>query len=187
MATTLSLKTPKGVANYPWLSKPDVSFGKERFKCGIVFENSAIAKPVIDAVNKVAADEFGAKAKVKKPLVKNEDGTILLKTQSNSKPTISDSHGEVLKKTVKLGGGSIVRLAVTLSTYNKDGSRGVTAYLDSVQLLKLVEYGAGREVSWESAADEVEDAFVAGDASGDDEEGEADDGDVSSSDDASEF
>jgi hypothetical protein len=54
-------------------------------------------------------------------------------------------------------------------------------------LLKLVEYGAGREVSWESAADEVEDAFVAGDASGDDEEGEADDGDVSSSDDASEF
>jgi hypothetical protein len=157
-----SLITPKGVAHFPWVNKPDTKFGKEEFKCGLVFASVEVAKPVIDAAKALGAEAFGPKTKVKLPLEKQEDGTVLLRAKSKEKPTITDSKGNTIKRTVKLGGGSIIKLGITLSSYDKTG-KGVTAYLDGVQVLKLVEFG-GNKPNFGDASDEIEDddAFVAG-------------------------
>jgi hypothetical protein len=170
MPAKKSLITPKGVANYPWLNKPDTKFGKTEFKCGLVFESVTAAKPVIDAAKEVFAEEFGPKAKAKLPLEKQEDGTVLLRTHSKSKPPLMDIKGNEVKATVKLGGGSVVKLGITLQAYDNGGKKGVTAYLNGVQIIKLVEYGGGTP-QFGSAEDEVEDGegFVAGSESFEDE------------------
>jgi hypothetical protein len=184
-----SLITPKGVANYPWINKPDTKFNKTEFKCGLVFADVAAAKSVIDAAKEVGAEQFGPKAKVKLPLEKQEDGTVLLRTHSKSKPPLIDIKGNEVKSTVKLGGGSIVKLGITLQAYDNGGKKGVTAYLNGVQIIKLVEYGGGTP-AFGSAEDEAEDGegFVAGDYA---DESEGDDGEElsapSSDEDPSEF
>jgi hypothetical protein len=159
MATKKSLVTPKGTLSFPWLNRPDTKFGTEKFKTGLVFENQAAAQSVIDAAKAIAAEEFGPKAKVHLPVSKQEDGSVLLRTHSTSKPSIANAKGEVIEKTLKVGGGSVAKLSITLSSYDKGGKKGVTAYLNAVQLLKLVEFG-GAAAAFTNAEDEVEDAFV---------------------------
>ena len=68
---------------------------------------------------------------------KAKDGTIYKNTIK-----IFDSKGRPLKD-IRLGEGSIVKLAVEVSGYAVGGKVGVSVTLKAVQVIKLVEYEAG--------------------------------------------
>lgn len=79
---------------------------------------------------------------------------------------IFNAKGDALTKPPQIGGGSEVKLALSAKAYYNatNGEVGVTFYLDSVQLLKLVEF-QGRDAG--SYGFEKEDGYDgAGDGSG---------------------
>lgn len=87
------------------------------------------------------------------------------------KPTIFDAKGVVIKKVPQIGGGSEMKVAASAAAYYVDGTGavGITYYLDGVQLLKLVEFGARSAESLGFGAEEGYDASE-GESAFDDEE-----------------
>jgi hypothetical protein len=186
MATSKTVITPRGVANYPWVSKADSKFGKEEYKIGLILDAQG-AEKLQTVLKEIREEEFGSKSKeVKMPLKKQQDGTWLLRAKSTRKPVLVNIKGETINSEVKLGGGSAVKLDVTFKSYDGNFGKGVSCYLNQVQIIKLVEYQAASKFA--SAEDELEDGeegFVAaGESSFEDASNEAD---ASSGNDASEF
>lgn len=104
-----------------------------------------------------------AKSKATKvPLSEDaKSGEIFISAKSSDKfkPLVVDARNHKLsdEAIAKLGGGSLVRLYLTLSYYKKGVNEGLTAYLNQVQVIKYVERGDNGA----SAFDEVKDGFEA--------------------------
>ena len=68
---------------------------------------------------------------------------------------IYDSQGKPLPKNVDIGHGSIVKVAFSIQPYYKTKTiRGLTLYLNAVQVLELVERGDGDAASFGFGAEE---------------------------------
>ena len=138
-----TFKTPQGIAQYPYLNKPDTQFDSDGIYKVNVRLPSDKAKQLIDAVRNAAKEAFGDKAKSAiLPFSNDEEtGDIIVKTKSKYQPAICDSSGAVIPShsLPTIFGGSEVKVAGTLFPYNAGGRHGISLQLGAVQVIKLSE------------------------------------------------
>lgn len=178
-------KSPKGRAQFPWLTKADTKFDSDGvYKTGLIVP-AAKAQKLVDICEEIADEAFDAKKrkKVNMPFEEDDDGNIVFKVKSYNKPGLFDSKGTRVK--VEFGpnrGGSEIRIAGTAKAYSTGGNVGVTLYMNSVKILSLAD-GAN---PWDDEEDEDEiegEGFVAGDEPDADEDDDADDSNEDTDDD----
>jgi hypothetical protein len=137
----VSFQTPVGKARYPKLDKQDEYKGKEvGYKCGILLEAKDVPK-----VKKTIADAIktllpGGKLKEgnKSPLNETADGEWYIEAKSYKKvPHFMANGKDEYPSSIRLGGGSTIRMKLSLS----EGNGHLVAYINSVQIGKLIEKG----------------------------------------------
>ena len=119
-------------------------------------------------------------------VVKNDDGEIVSETpdeegrfilKATEKATIRCKNGEVINKKIKvfdakgkpcndlkIGEGSVVRLAIDVAGYTVAGKTGISVGLKAVQVIEYIEYGEGGTA--ENFGFEVEEGFETKDEEG---------------------
>jgi DNA-directed RNA polymerase len=162
--------TPWFTARFPKLSQPDTDgkYADGKFKVDAIFEDKDLVE--IEKVLKDAGKSFfPGEANVQLPLktyygnaedkkAKKDPVGKGLTMKSKNKPLAIDGKKQKLPDGVVIGGGSILRAACALAPYTKtekvrnaDGSyseeeiHGVTLYVNTVQVRKLVEYQNGAD------------------------------------------
>ena len=153
--------THKGIAQYPWLNKPDTQFDPDGvYKCNLIVPTDQ-TKEIKAAVNKVAVDEFGKdKAKnARMPFkIDEETGHTIIVTKSKFAPKFCDATGNIITGDVpKLWGGSTLKLAGYVSPYSTAGNIGVTLHLTKVQIINPVGGDADDGITF----GEEKDGFIA--------------------------
>lgn len=157
--------TPAGIAQYPYLSKPDTKFnpdGEYKLKLEIPGDAAQDIVTFLDeqielAQAKAKKENPGKKIKEgSSPYEVNEDtGKVAVSfklkakvTPKNGdpfeqKPAIFDAKGKPLQD-AKVGGGSKVKVAYELVPYyTAIAGAGVSLRLKAVQVIDLVEYSGG--------------------------------------------
>ena len=134
--------TPKGVARYCKIVEGDhgheFSDGKHKTELVFTAEDHKVFKKAALA----AAKELGAPAKIpeRKAIDKQtKEEVISFIFKSTKLPVIVDAkRNRINPKTI--GSGSVLKLGGTFAAYPKTGPlKGVTAYLDAVQVIELKE------------------------------------------------
>lgn len=138
----LTFTTDVGVAQYPWLTKPDYAFDSNgQYKVNLRVSADQ-AKSFQDQCTQIAKDEFGDKANTARmPFKKDpETGEVVIITKSKFKPKICDSAGHLIREdqTPQIYGGSSLKLAGTIYPYRQGGSVGISLQLAGVQIVELV-------------------------------------------------
>ena len=151
--------TPKGIAQYPWLSKPDTKFNEEgEYKVNLILTKKEAA-PVIEQINvafaenfKVQEKEHGKDIKTANPPYMDEldddnkpTGNVIIKFKSKAlyAPAIFDAKGNVMKDS-NIWGGSEIRVNGSIAPYYvKLIGAGVALRLRAVQVIQYVEGGTG--------------------------------------------
>lgn len=144
MASKDKFVSPKGIAQYPWLTKPDTKFNAEgTYKTSLAVPK-AQAKEFVEAIKQAFVDEFGASkmAKAHMPFKEDEEGNVVFSFKSKQKPRLFDSQGKPITDEVAVGGGSQIKVAGSLGPYNKGANMGVALYLNAVQIISLVEFSS---------------------------------------------
>ena len=155
--------TPVGVANYPYISKPDTQFDAEGvYKVTLAVPEDE-AKPVIELINAEllagvkAIKESKPKTKFKSaplPYAKeldddgNETGNVLIKFKSKAayKPSVFDAKNNPMVNH-NIWGGSEIKVNGAIAFYSSPSiGQGVTLRLRAVQVIQYVEGsdGAGK-------------------------------------------
>jgi len=172
------LTTPKGVAVYPHLSKPDTKFNKNGvYTVKLRLEGAealAFAKQ-INAVAKIKVEELRTEKGAKKvkaadlPISRETDkdgtetGALVFSFKMNAtgknkagevftrQPAIFNAQG-VPDKTMRIGGGSTIRVSYELVPYDRVSTEtkgmflaGASLRLYAVQVIELVEFGGNAE------------------------------------------
>lgn len=168
--------TCKGKAIYPHLRTPDMFEGNDLgFTIRLmpsVEDAQKFEEFLLRELDKAAAlPEFAGKrlnapnALIGMGETKEGDTVFKFKTKSsyrtksgdimNRVVPIYDSQGKPLPKNVDIGHGSIVKVAFSIQPYYKTKTiRGLTLYLNAVQVLELVERGDGDAASFGFGAEE---------------------------------
>lgn len=142
-------RSPKGVAQWPHLSKPSTNFNKDG-----TYEVDLILDPADPEVQNFVAslEELrdakcpGGQFPVKEQLGKDKKtptGMLQVKFRSSFRPALFDSRRNPLSPEVQIGSGSVIRVAYTENVYEAvrgAPNGGVNCYLQGVQVLELVEY-----------------------------------------------
>lgn len=162
--------TPKGVAMYPWLTKPDTKWSVEGvYKLSLsVANDDKEALELCDKIRDAYTDEYGNKkmAKAIMPFKDDGEGNIVFSFKSKKKPNIYNAKGNPVKNTedLKIGGGSVVKVNASINPYDKGINTGVALYLNAVQVIELVEFKS------KSAFGEEEGSFTSEGSDGDEDE-----------------
>lgn len=175
---TTKILTPKGIAHYPYISKPDegreYSDGKYKVNLSIPSEE---AQPIIEQINAVllagikAEKDKSPNKKIKQaPLPYsnevdedgNETGNVIVKFKSKYKPSVVDAKNNLMVDH-NIYGGSVIKVGGVLTFYNSAIGCGVTIRLGAVQLIEYVEgsaggnFGFGEEEGFTFSSDESTD------------------------------
>lgn len=157
--------SPKGIASYPYLTKPDTKFNPDgEYKVSLSVAGDAASK-AIDflleqheaAVAKAKKENAGKRVKESElPFIENDDGTVTFKfklkakvTPKNGdtfeqKPALFDAKGKPLTGETKVGGGSVVKVSYeVVPYYTAIAGAGVSLRLKAVQIIELKEYSGG--------------------------------------------
>lgn len=189
--------TPKGVAKWPHLTKPDYKFkeagefhtklriGKDEFESTI---KDTIDATYAEAVK--AAKAENAKAKKKPPTAlplpyffdeEENEYEISFKSKyswidkatkevKTRRVPIFSSSGAVIKDpAIKIGSGTLMKVSFVIDPFHTALGVGVSLKLEAVKILNLVEFGSNAE-SYGFGGDESEDypdEGYSGDGSGD--------------------
>ena len=148
--------TPKGVAQYPWLSKPDTKFSEEgEYKVNLVLPKQD-AIPILKQINEVFAGNVEKELKkakgneIKKappPYMEelNENGeptgNVILKFKSKAayKPAIFDAKGIPMIDS-NIWGGSEIKVSGSIAPYYTSLiGAGVALRLRAVQVIQYVQ------------------------------------------------
>lgn len=136
--------SPKGTAAYAWLMKPDTKFNPEGvYKTSLVVKAGKEADAFVEAIKNAYVEELGAKKLAKANLshdVNEDEGTVTFKFKSKQKPKLFDSKGKPITGEISVGNGSVIKVAGGFGAYDKGANTGVTLYLNSVQIIDLVEW-----------------------------------------------
>ena len=154
--------TPRGIALYPYLSKPDTKFNEEgEYKVNLSLSEEDAA-PIIEQINQVFAENVkeetkknnGKAIKTANPPYSQEldddgkpTGNIIMKFKSKAayKPAIFDAKGNVMIES-NIWGGSEVRVNGSMAPYFTSMiGAGVALRLRAVQVIQYVEGGTGPE------------------------------------------
>jgi hypothetical protein len=156
--------TPKGIALHPWLTLPDTKFDKEgKYKVDLRLDpddevHAAFIEKLSDD-NKRHWDEVAKKDKKKAAIARSprdpikaevdpatgeETGMVIVRFSSRYQPSLFDADRNQITDDLKIGTGSVVKVAFTKNYYYnaKDNEVGLNLYLMQVQIVKLVEYNA---------------------------------------------
>jgi hypothetical protein len=130
--------TPVGVAVYPKLDTPDVYKDGDtpRYVINVDFGDEL---PAVKSEIEKLIKEAGFKGK-KRPY-KDIKGVECLVAKTTRKQPLFDAQNQKLPENIVIGGGSKVKIAIALNSYEG----GVNAYLNAVQVISLVEKGSGRD------------------------------------------
>lgn len=135
--------SPKGVAGYPKLVRPDTKFKAEGEYSTTLTMDKKTAQPLIDQIEEAYVDEFGQKALPKANFpYKEVDGQIAFKFKSKNKPKLYDAGGKPIKdaEELNIGSGSVLKVAGAISCRAVSGKNYATLYMNQVQIIDLVEY-----------------------------------------------
>ena len=139
------VRTPKGVASYPWLTKEDPEYGGYKVSLKLDAED---ATPVIEKIEAAMEQARtlvpnGKKPKENLPYKVEDDGTVTVKFKSNYAPMVVDAETNRVPSSVNILGGSIIKVNGELNPYFVPTTGvGVSIYIKAVQVLKLGE-GSG--------------------------------------------
>jgi hypothetical protein len=155
----ITFTTPKGVAQYPWLSKPDTKFSEEgEYKVNLILPKQD-AIPVLKQINQVFAENVerelkkanGKEIKKAPPPYSEEfdeagqpTGNVILRFKSKAayKPSIFDSKGMPMVDS-NIWGGSEIKINGSIAPYYTSLiGAGVALRLRAVQVIKYVQGGA---------------------------------------------
>jgi hypothetical protein len=143
--TKIKFRTAKGRAQYPHLDKIDTGMGNN-YKTNLILA-PADAEKIMAECLELGKETFGSKAKLRMPWKEDaETGDIILITKTNYQPRFVDGDAKPVapEKCPPLWGGSILKLAGTIATYEMTpANKGVTLYLEAVQIIEPVGGGAG--------------------------------------------
>jgi hypothetical protein len=155
--------SPKGVAGYPKLIKPDTKFKADGEYSTSLTMDKKDAEAFISQIEEAYVEEFGQKAVAKANYpFKEEEGKVTFKFKSKNKPKLYDSKGKPIlnAEDLNIGSGSVLSVAGAISCRAVSGKNYATLYMNQVQLIKLVEYSSspfgeqeGGFVAEEPAAD----------------------------------
>lgn len=128
----------EGIAVYPKITKPDTygEYADGKFKTGIKVEG-AFLKLVQKTIADKAAEQ-GLTKKYKHALATEDDGSRVVNASSTERPAVFDAKNKRLPADVKIGGGTKLRAQITVAGSKKNNR--VWFYLNSIQILDLVEY-----------------------------------------------
>jgi len=161
----VTFSTPKAVAMYPWLNKPDCQFDASgQFKVNLRMPAKE-AKPLMDAIRDEAKTAFGDKAsKARMPFKTDADtGDIIFVTKSKFAPKVFDTTGALItpNNVPQIYGGSVLKASGNIYPYTAGGSTGVSLQLAGVQVVELSD-GNNAGISFEAE----EGSFVAANDTG---------------------
>lgn len=170
------LMSPKGVAVYPRLNRPDTKYNEHgTYSCDLRLEMTADTKKLLKAITDEYKSHTGTEHP-KKPVRKdkeavfyfdqNEDGSyvldyVTLKLRAKNvivkktgeiwdrKPKLFDARGIPVAVDIKIGGGSGVKVAFEIDngTIQKSGDKFTRLIPTAVQIIDLVEYGDGGDAA----------------------------------------
>lgn len=143
-------RTPKGVASWPFLTKPSTQFNPEG-----IYKVNLTLDPDTDGVSELIArcDKAVAKMKAKNKPYTEEEGNYVFKLSSKYPPALFDAHGVKLTGDIKIGSGSTIVCAVEPKPYDGFG-KGLKLYLKAVQVIDLVEYTGATSEDYGFTAEE---------------------------------
>jgi hypothetical protein len=139
--------TPKGIAMFPWLTRPDTKWDVNGvYKISLSIPNTdpdAIA--LSERIRDRFVEEYGTKklAKANFPFKDDGEGNLVFSFKSKKPPRLFNAKGSPIKATedLKVGGGSEVKVNGSMAVYDKGINTGVVLYLNAVQIIELVEFG----------------------------------------------
>lgn len=167
-----NIRLPRARLYYPWFfkarpnKKEPNNADKARYQTEILLSKGAQMAILVKAVEDLLIDKLGAdyakKHKVSKPFLKTEDQPklsefvdeypVLMRLKSRDRPGIVFSNGMTCdeSKSHEVYSGRWAFVSVRPGYYDVDGSKGVTCYLQNVQLLEDDDRLGGGRVSAES-------------------------------------
>ena len=148
----VNLILPAGEAVYPHLNelnvfKPEKGEEQRNYKTYVRYDDETRAK--VEAMLMEAAKKIGhpnPKAtpwkEIKVPGGEDGETETVLQAKSGEKrrPTLFDAKNQTIPVSVIVGGGSKIRLDVSVNYYKGFGG-GINLYINAVQVLELVEGG----------------------------------------------
>ena len=155
----IEFTTPKGIAQYPWLSKPDTKFSEEGdYKVNLILPK-AEAIPLLKQINEVFAENVDKETKkakgkdIKKaspPYFEELDdagqptGNVILKFKSKAayKPAIFDAKGIPMIDSNIWGGSELKINGSVAPYYTALIGAGVALRLRAVQVIQYAEGGS---------------------------------------------
>lgn len=153
------ITTPKGIAQYPWLSTPDTKFSEEgEYKVNLVLSKED-AKPIIEEINRVFAENVKEETKKQGKEIKTANppyadqlddagqptGNVILRFKSKAayKPAIFDAKGNTMTES-NIWGGSEIRVNGSIAPYfTSMVGAGIALRLRAVQVIRLVDGAEG--------------------------------------------
>lgn len=148
----LKITTPLGTAKWPWLTKADTKFDANGvFKTDLLLSSSdtkSIASQIKSFYEKHYPNSTG-KMPYKKDVddTGKETGNYIFKFKTKNKPALFDASGKPMKD-VNVFGGSKIKISATAAPYSAAGNKGVTLYLNAVQVIELVTGDTGSSTSF---------------------------------------
>lgn len=158
--------TPAGIAQYPYLTKPDTKFNPDgEYKISVEIPGAA-AQDIVTFLDEQFAASV-AKAKKENPGKKIKEGdvpysvnddtgkvTVRFKLKAKvtpkqgdpfeQRPVLFDAKGKPIGADAKIGGGSKVKVAYELIPYyTAIAGAGISLRLKAVQVIDLVEFSGG--------------------------------------------
>ena len=154
MATKITFTTPAGIAVFPKLNAVDVyqpldkkgkpsGAEKRRYITNIKFSDED--HRAVDAFLKKVAKDLGVEdGKLPwKKSKKNGEITLVATSGEKFKPLAVDAKNQKLPADVTIGGGSKIKLNVTVNSYEGFGG-GINLYINAVQVLELQQSAFGK-------------------------------------------
>lgn len=157
--------SPKGIASYPYLTKPDTKFNPDgEYKVSLIVAGDDSSKIIAlltekhkAAVAQVKKENAGKRVKEGDlPFIENDDGTVTFKFKMKAKvtpkkgdpfeqkPALFDAKGKPLTGEPKVGGGSTIKVSYeVVPYYTAIAGVGVSLRMKAVQIIELKEYSGG--------------------------------------------
>jgi hypothetical protein len=171
---SIKVRTARGILSYPWLFAPRDG----KWSTSLLFPASADISALNEAVELAAKEFFGPDylkkyPKLKRPILKTAESPrigadpeafpVFIRTSTRANdgrpsPEVVDHLMTPVEDSSEVYPGRWAMLSITVKGYDTDGNKGVTCYLNNVQLLEHGDKLAGAS---RSAADD----FVAVDIS----------------------
>jgi len=146
------IQTPKGVATWPFLTKPYTQFKPDgEYKVTLVMSEDDDG--VKEFIGRCDTSVKKMKAKNAPYTYDADERTYSLKFSSQYRPALFDSHGVKITDEIQVGSGSVIVCAVEPKPYDGFGG-GIKFYLKAVQILEFVEYSGSTADDYGFAAQE---------------------------------